>query len=1377
MALTNKVRGYWTLILAHVFCCFILIASGVQASTDGLNQYQNDQFESLHSQQQQQHQQQPTEKERNFRVGQNNQVFLSSNKDVNELQLTNLIIVSQVDGSLTGINRQTGEIIWNLDLGPVIHSSSTKLMSSNLINNDRSNTGSTNNEDDTESGEYDNYEEFWAVEPYGEGSLYFFTKESGLNKVPFSVGDLVMASPFSVDNDDKVFTGTRKSSMVYANVKTGELVDNIAPRCCQNSGLTAVISKSAKTKVSQTEGVTPEQQQNENDDKDSFICLDECDNFIAIGRTDYELLITSKSDNRLWEISYSHYGENNLYKDLKLQNLNSHDVDGSLVFPFQEKSLLSIDVDSSIPKWVAKLNSTCINVFDVYTDISISSNGNADHEASPNSKFVLVSHPIKPPQQSSRDSGSSQYFDNDKEPIDHGTYLGLLNSSSWFAMSSQNYPSLVKSSSLAKFYNNQETNSSENGDKKVAMDTFIKSVIGVHNRPQNPNRSVSTTIVYDSKDKKKPGNNGPGGVKFPSLVQGGGRSPKSTGNKFHNNGYNSLPESDNRSWKRGIPTIDPPNYSESSSVSKSSSVFKLMVRLFENSIFTAVLLILTYYSSRAGLIPPLITIMYNLGFMKRTHRAVEFAERIMADTEISIMKDDNNAKKSNHDAINKDDGKSKTPEITDKVNHENSTIGEAVTETSSKESYVESSMDAGANAVDFANSLGNSIINESDISLFLDKKNQERKTKGNDLEESLRLQLGISYDVDIDIQMIKEKLIQEIKDARSQNEETKLTTVYEDDNVDSVEALNNIGDGKKVVSQTVFSNAQQEDDESVGNEDQNYESHDELVNDEKPYTAKKVMIDKNSAHHESATADSPNLGDQANTANANGKSIKKRKRGSRGGKGKKKSNLKQQQQQQQQQQLQEDVLDNQELPPSNLDEEIIYGNDVELVVTQKNRNELGKSRLVISDDILGYGSHGTVVYKGTFENRPVAVKRMLIDFYDVASHEVTLLQESDDHPNVIRYFCSRQSDRFLYIALELCSANLEDLVEKKGSSLDLTNGKLRAELPGGVTASSSAVKDVSMVIQNFKHRIIDEELLFKNFQDILYQMTSGLHHLHKLHIVHRDIKPQNILVTPSKTRDLRVLISDFGLCKKLEPDQSSFRGTTASGTSGWRAPELLMSEMNNSKISKMVDVFSLGLVFYYVLSAGQHPFGDRYSRESNILQNKYDLSGIRFTNGYKSVGAEAKDLISKMLESNPKKRLTAEEVLKHPFFWSNDKKVEFLLKVSDKLNIVARDAPLIHEFESGSETVFNGSSEWKSQFDEAFFANINTFRKYDSTKVMDLLRVIRNKYHHINEIPPEFAITEENFLQYFGGMFPQLLIYCYYFIESNMRSDFESFYN
>ena len=284
--------------------------------------------------------------------------------------------------------------------------------------------------------------------------------------------------------------------------------------------------------------------------------------------------------------------------------------------------------------------------------------------------------------------------------------------------------------------------------------------------------------------------------------------------------------------------------------------------------------------------------------------------------------------------------------------------------------------------------------------------------------------------------------------------------------------------------------------------------------------------------------------------------------------------------------------------------------DVNLV---NNSNPTQMSLLDVSKEVIGYGSHGTVVLKGIFENREVAVKRMLLDFYEVASQEVSLLQESDDHPNVIRYYCKQASDRFLYIALELCPGTLEDLIEKPFKFRDLSN------------------------------------LLTPT--QVLYQIASGVHHLHCLKIVHRDIKPQNILVAPPKVlhkKDVlkkqsqevlgpvRMLISDFGLCKKLEGDQSSFRATTAhaAGTSGWRAPELLIDEqdstynttvvspsdvvgssseplvidsLSNRRATRAIDIFSMGCVFYYILSNGQHPFGDKYLREANIVQGSYSL--------------------------------------------------------------------------------------------------------------------------------------------------------------------------
>jgi serine/threonine-protein kinase/endoribonuclease IRE1 len=285
-----------------------------------------------------------------------------------------------------------------------------------------------------------------------------------------------------------------------------------------------------------------------------------------------------------------------------------------------------------------------------------------------------------------------------------------------------------------------------------------------------------------------------------------------------------------------------------------------------------------------------------------------------------------------------------------------------------------------------------------------------------------------------------------------------------------------------------------------------------------------------------------------------------------------------------------------------------------------------------------------MVFKGSFQGRAVAVKRLLQDFVTLATREVSLLQESDDHPNVIRYFYKEAKENFLYIALELCPASLADIVERP-------------------------------------HQFQDIAVDFDP-KRALAQVTAGLRHLHSLKIVHRDIKPPNILVGLSKksggtgrnNATLRMLISDFGLCKKLDSDQTSFLPTahsgTAAGTVGWRAPEILRGEVkldeqtfadgssgglslsnppstsgsssngfanpgNRTRLTKSVDVFALGCLFYYSLSSGDHPYGDRFEREINILKNAKSLGSLERLG---EEGVEAVDLVTKMLDPEPQAR-------------------------------------------------------------------------------------------------------------------------------------------
>jgi serine/threonine-protein kinase/endoribonuclease IRE1 len=60
-------------------------------------------------------------------------------------------------------------------------------------------------------------------------------------------------------------------------------------------------------------------------------------------------------------------------------------------------------------------------------------------------------------------------------------------------------------------------------------------------------------------------------------------------------------------------------------------------------------------------------------------------------------------------------------------------------------------------------------------------------------------------------------------------------------------------------------------------------------------------------------------------------------------------------------------------------------------------------RMRVGPAVLGYGSGGTVVFSGELDGRPVAVKRMLRQFYEMARKEIDALILADEHPNIVRW--------------------------------------------------------------------------------------------------------------------------------------------------------------------------------------------------------------------------------------------------------------------------------------------------------------------------------------------------------------------------------------
>mmetsp|Transcript_36925 Transcript_36925/g.89048 ORF Transcript_36925/g.89048 Transcript_36925/m.89048 type:complete len:506 (-) Transcript_36925:269-1786(-) len=158
---------------------------------------------------------------------------------------------------------------------------------------------------------------------------------------------------------------------------------------------------------------------------------------------------------------------------------------------------------------------------------------------------------------------------------------------------------------------------------------------------------------------------------------------------------------------------------------------------------------------------------------------------------------------------------------------------------------------------------------------------------------------------------------------------------------------------------------------------------------------------------------------------------------------------------------------------------------------------------------------------------------------------------------------------------------------------------------------------------------------------IVRKVTGALVYMHSKNVIHRDMKPENLLLAhkPRSSHDIEVKIIDFGLSKILSdgPMASSFLGTR-----GYLAPEMIQRR----NYTKSVDAWALGVVIF-VLVCGCLPFDDDCQTIATPdLRTKFTL---RFPRWAKDLSPSAKDLLNKLLDIDHGRRYTAEQAMAHPW--------------------------------------------------------------------------------------------------------------------------------
>ncbi len=272
-----------------------------------------------------------------------------------------------------------------------------------------------------------------------------------------------------------------------------------------------------------------------------------------------------------------------------------------------------------------------------------------------------------------------------------------------------------------------------------------------------------------------------------------------------------------------------------------------------------------------------------------------------------------------------------------------------------------------------------------------------------------------------------------------------------------------------------------------------------------------------------------------------------------------------------------------------------------LVMKEKQDRLFGRFRIIKE---LGRGGMG-VVFQGYDEilERYVAIKRIPIKGVNPSRIE-SIKEEAKliaklNHPAIVNVFDVFEDEDFLYIIMEYVEGlSLEKIISR------------------GV------------------------KLPFERIIDMIMNVAYALEYAHDRGIVHRDIKPANILIT----RTGAIKLVDFGIAGLIEVKEENMKGTPA-----YMSPEQIQGE----HVDNRTDIFSLGVVFYQLLS-GKNPFlGENLSETIYNILNKTPEK-------IDKLSGKLWNIITKMLEKDPEKRYS------HIRDFINDIKVHKIYKEPEK---------------------------------------------------------------------------------------------------------------
>jgi len=365
-----------------------------------------------------------------------------------------------------------------------------------------------------------------------------------------------------------------------------------------------------------------------------------------------------------------------------------------------------------------------------------------------------------------------------------------------------------------------------------------------------------------------------------------------------------------------------------------------------------------------------------------------------------------------------------------------------------------------------------------------------------------------------------------------------------------------------------------------------------------------------------------------------------------------------------------------------------------------------------------------------------AIKKIRLSEIEKES-EILAMKKTLEHgknENVLRLLALQRTREYMYMALELCDGSLGD-----SDVFSIGNGILQ-------------------------HPSIKVE--------ICQQLLAGIDHIHSLKVFHRDIKPHNILFKLRRDGKIQIKVADMGIAKVHDPNSTSTAITQAgAGTPNYMPAELLDFDSEASlrirgDALERVDMFGVGLVLFYILTEGKHPFANwdknkkmpAYVVQMRIAKReKPDFSELlvkhlEIPNGGTQLAGH---LIQKLISHFPMARPSAKSAINHPLFWTSSERLTSITRTYHREDF--------HQsFMRDNRPFVNPNSDWRNRLGKSLWSSpgtlfhpkmINDREKYSnnvnnnktreffySNSFFDCVRMIRNTDAHFREFSPRHPL-------------------------------------